>query len=138
MEQKEIFRKKSIDRISSPEELNNYLRVTSPSIWMILSAIIIFLLGIIVWASVGTLDTKADAYIEAKDNEIVVIVSGTKAESIKEGMIVEVEGKTTVLDKVVFDEYSRAVGTAVLTINDGKYNGDVVIESIKPISFLIK
>ena len=40
-----IFRKKSIDRISSPEALNDYLRVTTPTFWLILAAIILLLVG---------------------------------------------------------------------------------------------
>ncbi len=31
-----LFREKSIESIESPEALNDYLRVTSPSIWLIL------------------------------------------------------------------------------------------------------
>jgi len=37
----QIFRKKSLDRISSPEQLNDYIRVANPGIWMILAAVII-------------------------------------------------------------------------------------------------
>ena len=33
----QLFRKESIDRISSPEEMHDYMRVTSPKLWMILS-----------------------------------------------------------------------------------------------------
>ena len=39
-----IFRKKSLDRISSPEQLNDYIRVSTPSVWMVLFAIIILTL----------------------------------------------------------------------------------------------
>ena len=40
-----IFRKKSLDRISSPEALDDYLRVTTPAIWLILTAVIMLLAG---------------------------------------------------------------------------------------------
>ena len=49
-----LFRKKSMERISSPEELHDYMRVTSPRLWMILGAsvllayLMVFLLGQIV------------------------------------------------------------------------------------------
>ena len=36
----QIFRKKSLDRISSPEQLNDSIRVAHPGIWMILAAVI--------------------------------------------------------------------------------------------------
>ena len=138
MSQKEIFRQKSIDRISSPEELNNYLRVTTPGVWAILVAIIVFLLGLIVWSSVGVLETKADAKIEIKDSVMTVTVTGAKADKIKNGMIVVVDESESVLEKVEIDEYGHAVGEAVTNLADGKYNGEVIIERVHPIKFLIK
>ena len=38
-----IYRQKRLDRISSPEALGDYLRVTSPAVWLILTAIILLL-----------------------------------------------------------------------------------------------
>ena len=43
-----IFRKKSLERISSPEALSDYLHVTSPSVWLILTAVILLLAGILI------------------------------------------------------------------------------------------
>ena len=48
-----IFRKKSIERFSSPEQLNDYIRVSNPGVWLTLSAIIILLVGAGVWVCVG-------------------------------------------------------------------------------------
>ena len=56
----QIFRKKSLDRISSPEQLNDYIRVANPGIWMILAAVIILLAGVCVWGIFGHLDTNRD------------------------------------------------------------------------------
>lgn len=49
-EKKEIFRKSTLDRISSPEKLNEYIKVSHPSIWLILGAIIILLGAAVFWA----------------------------------------------------------------------------------------
>ena len=35
----DIFRKKSLERISSPEQLNDYIKVSNPSVWIIIIAI---------------------------------------------------------------------------------------------------
>ena len=51
-----IFRKKSMDRISSPEESLDYLRVTKPAIWMILVAIVFILIAIAVWSITGKIE----------------------------------------------------------------------------------
>ena len=63
MEQKKqgggIFREKSIKRVSSPEQLNDYIRVTTPSVWVVLAALIILLLGILAWSVLGTVTAVA-------------------------------------------------------------------------------
>ena len=38
-----IFRKKSIEKVTSPEQINDYIRVSNPSVWMILAAVIVLL-----------------------------------------------------------------------------------------------
>ena len=134
----QIFREKSIQRISSPEELNKYLRVTNPGIWAVLVAVIILLAGLIIWSSVGTLETKAVALAEADNGIVTVYVSGDRAEDIKEDMTVIIDGSESLLMNVHCDEYGRAVGNAVFNIPDGKYNAEVIIERIRPISFLIR
>ena len=54
----ELFRKKSMDRINSPEELNDYIRVTSPSVWLVLLACVVILVGALVWGSIGTVEEE--------------------------------------------------------------------------------
>lgn len=50
-----LFRKKSIDKISSPEKLDDYIRVTTPSVWITLIAILLLLVGAILWGTLGEL-----------------------------------------------------------------------------------
>ena len=52
-----LFREKSLQRISSPEQLNTYVRVSTPSVWLLLSAIVVLLIGICVWGVFGHMDT---------------------------------------------------------------------------------
>ena len=54
----EVFRKKSLDRISSPEALNDYIHVTSPSVWLVLIAIVVLLLGMLAWSVLGTVEKE--------------------------------------------------------------------------------
>ena len=50
-----IFRQKSIDKVSSPEKLDDYIRVTTPSVWITLAVIAILLVGVILWGTFGEL-----------------------------------------------------------------------------------
>ena len=55
-QKKSIFREKSIRRVSSPEQLNDYIRVTTPSVWLVLIAIVVLLVGILAWSVFGTVE----------------------------------------------------------------------------------
>ncbi len=53
-----IFREKSLEALDSPEALNDYLRVTSPRVWLVLAAVIALLVGAILWGILGRIDTS--------------------------------------------------------------------------------
>ena len=55
-----IFREKSINRVSSPEELNDYIRVTRPSVWIVLAALVILLAGMLAWSVFGTVERRGE------------------------------------------------------------------------------
>ena len=49
----ELFRKKSLDKIKSPENLTDYIRVSSPSMWLLFIAAAALALGAALWFFVG-------------------------------------------------------------------------------------
>ena len=51
-----IFREKSMERISSPDQMDDYIRVTTPSVWIALLALVILLIGILAWTVLGTME----------------------------------------------------------------------------------
>lgn len=53
MENKTIFREKSLERISSPDKINDYIKTTTPGIWIVLIAVLLILAGAIVWSVFG-------------------------------------------------------------------------------------
>ena len=46
-----------MEKITSPENLNDYIRVASPGVWMTLCAVILILIGVCCWGVFGRLDT---------------------------------------------------------------------------------
>ncbi len=64
MEQKNhdsgLFRSKSIQRVSSPEQLNEYIRVTTPSVWIVLIALVVLLTGMLAWSVLGRIEIHDD------------------------------------------------------------------------------
>lgn len=136
--EKQLFREKSIKRISSPEELSKYLRVTNPSTWLALLGIVVLLLGLIIWASVDTLETKVDCVVQVNNSEASIIVNGQDANKVSEGMIIQIDDAEGTISEVSIDEYGRAICKAIINVDNGKYNANVIIERIKPISFLFR
>ena len=49
-----IFRQQSLDQINGPEELKDYVRVTTPSVWIVLTAVTLLVVGILGWCFFGT------------------------------------------------------------------------------------
>ena len=54
----ELFRKKSLERVGAPEELNDYIHVTGLPVWIVLIAMIIMLVGMLVWGIFGTVEDE--------------------------------------------------------------------------------
>ncbi len=74
MEEKQIFRKSVMDRLSSPEELNDYLHVTRPAVWVALIAVILVLAGSLVWSSVTYINSYVEAKAEVKDGTMTILL----------------------------------------------------------------
>ena len=141
MEEKQestLFRKKAMERISSPEELTGYLRVTSPGMWIVLAAVIILLVGLFAWAAVGTLDTTADATAIVQDHTARIVASGQNADALKAGMPLRIASQEFVIASVDYDEYGRATAYAEVSLPDGSYDATVVVEQTRPIEFLLE
>ena len=134
--QQNLFREKTIERISSPEKLTDYLRVTSPGIWAVLGAVIILLGGLFIWASIGTLETKADVKVMGADHKAVIVADGATA--LAEGMPVKIATEDCVIASTDSDEYGRTYGITEVSLPDGTYDGTAVIEQIRPIDFLLE
>ena len=131
-----VFRKKTLDRISSPEQLTDYLSVTNPGIWVILAAVILLLAGVFAWSMAGTLETKAEVKVVVSDHTAQVIPLGS--ETLADGMPLRVSGQEFRIAYAQTDEYGRSVGTAEVELPDGTYDGIVVTEAVHPISFLLE
>jgi hypothetical protein len=72
MDKKNIFRQESLDRISSPEQLDEYIKVASPGIWLVLTALFVLLASVSVWGFTGTLPKTLTVNGIMEDNGKVV------------------------------------------------------------------
>lgn len=157
MENNDIFRKKAVDRVASPEQLNDYIHVTSPAIWMALVGIIIILIGAIVWSAFGSIYTNVEAAGTVTGGNLVLYISTADREDVEEGMPINVNGHKTVVREIskepveVTDSVNRYIrDTSGLSVgdwaylveadtdlSDGVYSASITVESIHPIKFVI-
>ena len=133
---KSVFRQETLDRISSPEQLNDYLHVTSPGIWAILTAVIVFLAGVFVWSCTGTLETKSPASMIVKDHVAEIVVKDDSV--LEKGMLIREASQEFYIASVEEDEYGRKIGIAEVSLPDGKYDTEVVTATTRPVEFLLK
>lgn len=100
--QNKLFNKSSMDRISSPEKLNDYIQVANPSIWLILGAAIILLVAVLVWGVFGSVSTTFTVKGVASGGNIVCYVNANEDIEVAEGMQVAITGdmKGTVTGEV--------------------------------------
>ena len=133
----ELFRQSSMDRISSPEQLQDYMRVTSPGIWMVLAAVIILLCGGFVCASAGKLETTVKVRATAENGLVTVSVPSAQEDSIESGMVLRASGETGEIEYVYENEAGTLTCTSSMQLPDGVYDAEIVTESISPIRFLI-
>ena len=152
----QIFRKKSIDRMSSPEQLNDYIKVTNPGVWMALAAIVILLIGVCVWGVFGKLETKLPVAAVSQDGQTVLYVKENDLSAVKENMSVYIGDETYKVTSVSsqpvavteeFSEYARHTGELSIgewvyivqidgNMPDGVYKAQIVTDSVSPLYFV--
>ena len=125
MERDQLYRKSSMDRIQSPEQLNDYLRVTNPSVWVLLTAVILLLAGLLVWGSFIYIDSRAYGRAEVTDGTMVVrFEDEAAAERIDAGMTVTAGAASAEIRSVGRDDQGL-FALAEADLADGVYDVSV-------------
>ena len=157
-QQTSIFRKQSIDSVSSPEQLNDYIRAASPGVWFVMFGVIFLLIGICVWGIFGRVDTRVQTGAVCKGGTLTVFVPEKYEDRLRDGMTVIVNDKnytiTDISDKLIqltdeHDPYALHKGNLsagdfgftvtaqAADVPDGAYKATLIIESVAPMSFII-
>ena len=132
-----VFRQKALERIASPEQLSSYLKVTSFSIWATLAAVILLLAGLFVWGSIGSLETVTDGVAVVSGGTAQIMVTDTSKGAVQSGMTVRLVGTDYAISSTETDDYGRITAYAPVSEPDGRYDVQIVVERISPITFLL-
>ncbi len=157
-EQNSIFRKKSLDRVSSPEQLNDYIKVATPGMWMVLLSVVIFLIGVIVWGAMGKLETTVRGAAVFDGENSSVYVPEDSAADILPGQTLRADGmEFRVGDQIGgpmeldpksdsylihaggFEDGEWVCRIAISAAGDksGTYECEIVTDSVSPLSFVM-
>ena len=133
-DQTKIFRKEALDRIASPEQLTDYLRIPRAGAWIVLAVCLLLLIVLLAYASIGTLDTGIPVKVLVEDGtaQIVPLENGR----LEAGMPLRVNGREYRISKVTEDDFGRPVASAELPLENGSYDAVVITEHIRPLFFL--
>ena len=149
---------KKIKKVDSPEQLNQYIRLSNPGVWILLIAIVVLLIGVCAWGFFGKIDTKITTVAISSDYNSYVYIKEADLEKVKNGMNVEIvnnENKYEIVEiettpeKVTdeLSEYARHLGNFQIgewvykcrlnkNLKEGTYSANIVVESIAPMVFI--
>ncbi len=156
MSNETVFREKAIERMSSPDQLNDYVRLSDPGVWFVLAAITVILTGACIFGAFGHIDSTVPGVGITKEGRMVCLVKKeygdrftadmtAKIDGVKYAAVLRDDKPKTVWDTT--DPYALYVGEMQPgewvyeldvdgTFSDGTYEVSLVTEQISPLSFL--
>ncbi|MBQ3276112.1 MAG: hypothetical protein IJH47_03520 [Oscillospiraceae bacterium] len=137
MEQSSLFRKESMERIQSPEQLNDYMRVTNPAMWTVLIAVILLLAGMLIWSATAQIDSYASGTAQVQDGTMVVVFDDARqAGNVEAGMTVTVGDTSSVISGVGTAEDGAVFAVADTALTDGSYSARVTFRQTQVLQLL--
>lgn len=149
---------KKFKKVNSPEQLNQYIRLSNPGVWILLLAIVVLLVGVCIWGYFGKIDTKIKTVVISDNHTSYLYVKEEDMAKIKNGMQVELNNNENIFEiadieetpeKVTddMDEYARHLGNFQVgewvykcrlnkNVKEGTYSANIIIESIAPMTFI--
>lgn len=149
------FRKKALEQAASPDRLDDYIKVSNPSVWLLLGAICVFLLGVGTWCIFGNIDDVQPGLLHVENGEATCLVDQSHAAKLTPGdaveaagvagTVVEVGGQPIPASELSDEELSVinpqsawiALASVSIEMPDGNYPTNVTVEQYKPLDLLL-
>lgn len=158
---KTIFREKSIQKVKSPEKLDDFLHIANPGVWAIMITAVIFMAGVIVAACTRNIEIGLKCGAVCNDGVLTLYVPEKYSQTMNDDMTVQIKGLdepaevavnnyTTVplktddsFDKSALHISGLNVGDWLIAvecpcnIDSGVYESKLITERIRPIEFIL-
>ena len=137
MEDNSIFRKSSIERLSSPEQIDEYVKVISPPMRMAVIAFVLLIAGLLVWALFYEIDTVITCDGFVTDGVLTVSVPASEVKKLDDDTVMIVNNERTTLTSVVKRNGRYIIHADVQGVENGLQDVHIIIESITPIELIL-
>ena len=123
-----VFRQKSMERITSPEQMNDYIRVSNPSVWMLLAAVIVHLSE----SDFAKLDSEAILSVGEAEYAAAPDAAGTPIllDESTDPYLLHLIGLSA-------GDWVHALSAEAPDLKDGVYTVSVIIERVRPLDFVL-
>ena len=95
-----IFNKQAAEKLRSPDDLERYVRVTNPSVWVVLGACVLLLLGLLAWGVFGAVTTSITATGTVADGKFVCLISPDEVSHVQVGDIAVADGRQLTVEDI--------------------------------------
>ncbi len=104
---KTIFNARATEKLRSPDDLDKYVRVTKPSAWAVVSALVLLLVGLLAWGVFGAVSTNVTATGAYVGQQSMCFLSAEDAAKVSVGDAASVGGVRTSVAEVTAVPLSR-------------------------------
>lgn len=151
----EISQQQNQAAIASPESMDDYIRVTSPPVWVALAGMLALLVGVFAWASLGHVQTQVRAGAIAENGNVTCFIPLEYAEYLSESSTVQVadqaarysgspvrgvqadSAEASLLSEHGIDPASVAAMELSMPLSDGLYWATVTVERLSPLQLIL-
>ena len=109
-----IFNKKATEKLRNPDELDKYLRVTNPSVWVILAACIALAAGLLSWGFLGSVTTSVSATGVVENDSAMCFLGTEDAVKVHVGDSAYVGGESMKVSEISAVPVSKGEAGSIL------------------------
>lgn len=132
----EIYRKSSLEKLSSPEQLDRMIVITSPTLWLSLVGAAGIIIVVLLWAIFGRLPVEVDSYgiyinragvqtVYAQNGGLIGEILVTDGDEVKRGDIIALLDSEEIDDTIQdYEERIAAVEAVTMDSENDVYTAD--------------
>jgi len=100
------------------------------------SAILVLLVGLLVWSLTGNVEITADGDAVIVDGQAKIMLADNEAYQLDKGMRVMIDDHAAMITSIEANEFGKPVGYASVNQSDGTYSVSIVVRTAHPFELL--